>query len=153
KLLFLAGGVDPEADPAHRSLCSVNLDGSGFEVLIAHDGDISLPPTEPGGLGQDRPFRPSNARPGRSPDGRFGVVGYGSVDRGNVTRIVDLRTRRGFVIASALPPENEMPPRPFTALAADGATRLHGVMFLPSDFDASLRYSLIDYIYPGPQVS
>jgi dipeptidyl aminopeptidase/acylaminoacyl peptidase len=153
KLLFLAGGIDPEADPARRSLCSVNFDGSNFEVLLEHAGDVFVPLTTPCGIDQSRPFRPSYSQPGVSPDGHFGAVRYGSVERGNRTEIVDLRTRHGFAIASATPGSDEEPARHFTALAADGATRLHGVMFLPSDFDESQRYPLIDDIYPGPQLA
>lgn len=152
KITILAGGIDPEADPGRRSLCSVNFDGSGFQVLLTHAGDIYLPATEPSGLQQDRPFRPSNSRPGISPDSRFGLVRYSSTDKGDLTEIVDLQTRRGFTIASALPAPDEALPRHFTALAADGTTRLHGIMLFPSDFNESQCYPLIDYIYPGPQV-
>lgn len=152
-VLFLAGGIDPQADPARRSLCMVNFDGSGFEVRLADDSDIYIPPTEPCGLEQNHPFRPSNARPGISPGGRFGIVRRASVERGNRTEIVDLQTRRAFPIASAVPGSDEMRPRHFTALAADGVTQLHGVMFLPSDFDERRHYPLIDYIYPGPHLT
>jgi dipeptidyl-peptidase-4 len=153
KVLLLAGGIDPTSDPARRSLCSVNLDGSEFEVLIAHEGDIYVPVTEPCGRDQDRPFRPSNAPSGISPDGRFGLVRYGSVERGNLTQIANLRKGGGFTVAAALPAADEAAPRHFTSLAADGVTQLHGVMFFPSDFDETRRYPLIDYIYPGPQLA
>jgi dipeptidyl-peptidase 4 len=131
KILFLAAALDPRADPAHRSLCSVNLDRSDFQLLLQHDGDIYAS--------------------GVSTDSRFATVQYRSVDRGNHTEIVDLTTRRGVEIAASLPEPNEVLPRRFIALAADGVTRLHGVMFLPSDFDETHAYPLIDYIYPGPQ--
>jgi dienelactone hydrolase len=152
-LLFTACGVDPLVDPARRSLCSVNLDGSGFKVLRAHDGDIALARTELSGGGQDRPFCPSYARPGISPGGRYATILECSIQRGNVTRIVDLQTERAFAISSALPVAGEVLPRPFSALAADGTTKVHGVLFFPSDFDERRRYPLIDYIYPGPQVT
>jgi dipeptidyl aminopeptidase/acylaminoacyl peptidase len=150
-VLFTACGVDPRADPARRSLCSVNLDGGGFEVLCVHDGDTFVPRTEPCGLTQERPFCPSYAQAGVSPGSHFAVVRYASVERGNRTEIVDLSNRRGFVIASAQPAANEISPQHFTALAADGVTTLHGVLFFPSDFNEQQRYPLIDYIYPGPQ--
>jgi dipeptidyl-peptidase-4 len=153
RLLFLACGVDAQTDPARRSLCSVNLDGGGFEVLIAHDGDVCVSTTEPGGLGQDRPHRPSQTQAGISPGGRFAAVRYASVGCGNSTQIVELQTQRRFAIASATPGSDLVPPRRFIALAADGVTQLHGVMFFPSDFDESRRYPLIDYIYPGPQIA
>lgn len=154
KLLFLAGGIEAHVDPAWRSLCTVNLDGSGFEVLLTHDGDVSIPVTAACGLGQDFPFRaPLDAQAGVSPDGRFGVVRYASADKGNRTEVVELGTRRSFVLASAVPAADEVSARRFVALAADGVTRLHGVLFLPSDFDESRKYPLIDYVYPGPQVA
>jgi dipeptidyl aminopeptidase/acylaminoacyl peptidase len=154
QIFFLAGGIDPEADPAHRSLCTVNLDGTDFKVLLAHEkGDLYVPLTEPAGLDQNYPFRPSRALPGFSPDGRFAVVRYSSAERGNKTEIVDLRTRTRFRIASVAPTPNEVRARHFTALAADGETLLHGTMFLPSDFDETRRYPLIDYIYPGPHLA
>jgi dipeptidyl aminopeptidase/acylaminoacyl peptidase len=152
-ILFLAGGIRSDEDPARRSLCSASLDGGGFEVLLSHDGDIFVPKTEPCGLDQNRPFHPANASSGVSPDGRFAIVQYSSVERGNVIRIVDLQTRDGFVIAAAHPLPGEVQARHFNALAADGETRLYGVMFLPSDFNERQRYPLIVYIYPGPQVA
>jgi fermentation-respiration switch protein FrsA (DUF1100 family) len=153
RILFLANGVDSDTDPARKVLCAVNLDGTGFEVLLSHDGDTHVPLTEPAGPDQDRAFRPANAHSGVCPSGRFAVVRFASVSRGNRTQIVDLQSDRAITLASALPKQDEAQPRHFTAFAADGNTRLHGVLFLPSDFDASQRYPLIDYIYPGPQVA
>jgi dipeptidyl-peptidase 4 len=153
RVLFLAGGVDAGSDPARRSLCAANLDGSGVEVLIAHDGDVFLPHTELCGLGQDRPFRPSHASPGVSPGGAFGVVRYTTIERGNRTDLVNLRTGESLPIASMRPAMHEVMPRHFSALAADGVTRLYGVLFFPSDFDPRRQYPLIDYIYPGPQIA
>src|SRR5262249_17168037 len=34
-----------------------------------------------------------------------------------------------------------------------GETKLHGMLFFPSDFDEKRRYPLIDNIYPGPQMA
>jgi dipeptidyl-peptidase-4 len=153
RILFLAGGLDPTADPARRSLCAVDLDGRNFEVLVTHDGDIFVPPTEPCGLDQSRPFQPTRAPAGISPDGRFGVVRYASVSRGNTSRILNFRTQQPLHLATSHPPSDATPPRHFSVLAADGVTHLHGVMFFPSDFDESRRYPLIDDIYPGPQVA
>jgi dipeptidyl-peptidase 4 len=152
RVLFLAGGIDPSGDPARKSLCAVGLDGGGFEVLLAHVGDTYVPTTEPCGPGQDRPFR-STAPPGIDPTGEFGVVRYGSADRGSVTKVVNLRSRQEFTLASTDLEHGTAKVRHFSALAADGVTPLHGVMFLPSDFDDDRRYPLMDYIYPGPQAA
>ncbi len=42
-------------------------------------------------------------------------------------------------------------PEEFIVKAADGATDLYGVMWKPFDFDASKKYPIISYVYPGPQ--
>jgi dipeptidyl aminopeptidase/acylaminoacyl peptidase len=44
-----------------------------------------------------------------------------------------------------------IPPERFTAMAADGTTRIYGVILKPSNFDPAKRYPVIDQIYPGPQ--
>jgi dipeptidyl aminopeptidase/acylaminoacyl peptidase len=111
----------------------VGFDGSGFSVLFSHDGDIYAP--------------------GISSDGRYAVIQFSSVEQGNRTDLVDLRSRQGFSIASIEPRPAERTPRPFTAQAADGVTRLHGTMFFPSYFEKGQRYPLIDCIYPGPHSS
>jgi len=152
-VLLLAGGLDPNTGPARRSLCRVNLDGTHFEVLLTHDGDLSVSVTGPAGLGQDRPGRPWGAQAGISPGAHHCVVRLTHVDRGDRTEIVDLRSRRGFEIATALPGPRQAAPRPIVSIAADGATRLYGCLFLPPDFDATQSYPLIDYIYPGPQAA
>jgi dipeptidyl aminopeptidase/acylaminoacyl peptidase len=151
RILFTACGVNPQADPVHRSLCSIRFDGSEFKVVLSHDGDLFVPRTQPSA--QDSALRARVGQSGVSPGGRFCAVRYMSVPRGNRTEIVDLRTRRALTIGSALPLPREVVPLAFTALAADGVTRLHGVLFFPSDFDSTQRYPLIDCIYPGPQVT
>lgn len=93
---------------------------------------------------------------GLSPDGRYVVETYGTPDSMPVSV---LRDRDGKVLLELARGELDplgfevRLPQPFEALAADGRTPLHGVMYLPSDFSPELRYPVIDYIYGGPQVS
>jgi dipeptidyl aminopeptidase/acylaminoacyl peptidase len=42
---------------------------------------------------------------------------------------------------------------PFTALAADGATELYGVIYYPPGFDSTLVYPVIENQYGGPQLA
>ena len=156
RVVFSAHGVDPAADPAHRTLCSSNFDGTGFEVLLSHGGDLYVPPDSIDGAQQDNPFHHSGASGGFSPEREFAVVQFWSVDRGNSTELVELsprRRQRGLVVAVSRPGAGENVPRPFAALAADGKTRLHGVMFVPPDLDERGRYPLVVFIYPGPAYS
>jgi len=150
KVLFLAGGLDPKVDRARRVLCSVNLDGSGLEVLLSHDGDVFVPPTLSNNCDQTRPHRFANAREGVCLSGRRCIVHSTNVERGNDSLVFDLKTLSRTEITSVRAANNANRPIQFSALGADSATELHGVMFLPSDFDPTRRYPLIDYIYPGP---
>ncbi len=45
------------------------------------------------------------------------------------------------------------PPTPFTVMARDGKTPLEGYMWKPTNFDATKKYPVVDYVYPGPQGS
>jgi dipeptidyl-peptidase-4 len=153
EVVFLASGLDPDVDPARRSLCAISLDGSNFRVLQRCAGDVFVPAVEPSGLDQSRPSQPSYASPGLSPEGRYVIIRQGSVEQGNATELLDLLTRRAVPIASSRPVQSEIAPRHFQVMAADGVTPIHGVMFLPADFQETRHYPLIDYIYPGPQVT
>ena len=44
-----------------------------------------------------------------------------------------------------------VPPAPITVKARDGKTDLYGLMFKPTHFDASKKYPIVNYVYPGPQ--
>jgi dipeptidyl aminopeptidase/acylaminoacyl peptidase len=44
-------------------------------------------------------------------------------------------------------------PEPFTAVARDGKTDIWGVIYRPTNFDASKRYPVVEAIYAGPQGS
>jgi dipeptidyl-peptidase 4 len=151
RILFTACGLDPNRDPVQRVLCSVHFDGSGLTTLRSHDGDIAVPRTEPCGIDQSRPFCPSYAQPGVAPGGAAVVARYTNVQLGNVFKLIDLESDRSFALSSASPQSSHVLPQTFSALAADGVTRLHGTLFFPGDFDHARQYPLIDYIYPGPQ--
>jgi dipeptidyl aminopeptidase/acylaminoacyl peptidase len=43
------------------------------------------------------------------------------------------------------------PPQPIVVKARDGQTDLYGLLYKPTDFDASKKYPIINHIYPGPQ--
>ena len=45
------------------------------------------------------------------------------------------------------------PPTPFMVMARDGKTPLEGYMWKPTNFDATKKYPVVDYVYPGPQGS
>jgi fermentation-respiration switch protein FrsA (DUF1100 family) len=149
-VLVLASGVERSADPARRCLCSVQLDGSGFRVLAAHDGDVAVPIPDPSGPPQICRFAAAGPS-GVSPDGRKVVLREGSPGKGDRTRLMDLDTGASLALATRPPEAGRV--EEVVVRAADGRTQLHGVLFLPSDFAPSGRYPLVDFIYPGPQMA
>ncbi|MCP3104113.1 DPP IV N-terminal domain-containing protein [Myxococcus sp. K15C18031901] len=46
-----------------------------------------------------------------------------------------------------------VPPTGFVVRAADGVTPLHGVLYMPPDFDAAKRYPVLAYVYGGPFIN
>jgi len=147
---FLAGGIVPGAIPTHRTLCRVNLDGSGLAILTPGTKDQAL------GMPLKRVPR-DHIRPAmdvgcyRAPSGRYFVHTEADLESLPVTH---LRRADGSLVATLATCETAGPmpfARPFTTTAADGVTTLYGALWLPSDFDPAKKYPVIDYIYPGPQ--
>jgi dipeptidyl aminopeptidase/acylaminoacyl peptidase len=92
-----------------------------------------------------------------SPSGRTFIDVHSSTDRPYAS---DLRRADGTRIArletadtAALAALGHRAPEPFRALAADGRTEIHGVIYTPADFDPARRYPVVDYIYAGPWIS
>ncbi|MFC4763568.1 S9 family peptidase [Dyella koreensis] len=89
-----------------------------------------------------------------SPSGRYFVDGYSSRTQPRIWAVAAIDGSSTFryaqADASALAGIHYQPPEPFTALAADGTTRLYGVIYKPWDFDSNKHYAVIDCIYGGP---
>ena len=89
-----------------------------------------------------------------SPTGEYFVDAHSSVTRAPTT---ELRRADGTLVRtvstadlSALEEMGWKPPQEFTALAADGVTELHGVLYTPWDHDGTTKLPLVDSIYNGP---
>jgi len=82
---------------------------------------------------------------------------HSSIDRPPVTELRRADGTRVMVLSeadtSALDALPWRPPEEFTALAADGKTEVHGVLYLPPDFDPTRKYPLVEVIYGGAQVA
>ncbi|MEM9176804.1 MAG: prolyl oligopeptidase family serine peptidase [Myxococcota bacterium] len=92
-----------------------------------------------------------------SPSGRFFVDRASTLATPPTTR---LRSADGALVAELARLERtpgadwiDPPPEPFTALASDGETVLHGVIYKPSGFDPERSYPVIDSVYGGPFVN
>jgi dipeptidyl aminopeptidase/acylaminoacyl peptidase len=132
---FRGVGRTPGVNPYYQQFWKVSLDGGQPTLLTpeAADHTISL-----------------------SPDGKHFVDAYSTPTTPPVTLLRD--SNDGHTLAtvaradiSRLRAAGWVPPVPFTVKARDGKTDLYGLMFKPTNFDASKKYPIIDYIYPGPQ--
>jgi dipeptidyl aminopeptidase/acylaminoacyl peptidase len=132
-LYFLAGGREP-GNPYFCHLYSVGFDGKKLTSLTPEEGNhqITFSPSE-------NYFLDSYSQP-------------------NVPSITVLRNLNGKLITtvqktdvSRLSATGWKAPTPITVKAADGKTDLYGLMFTPTKLDASKKYPIINYIYPGPQ--
>ncbi|HEX6069223.1 MAG TPA: DPP IV N-terminal domain-containing protein [Longimicrobiaceae bacterium] len=134
RVYFTARGREPGRDPYLLHAYSVGLDGSGQTLLTPEpaDHDVSF-----------------------SPGGDYFVDTYSRVDQAPVSVL-----RRSADGAVVLPLERAdigrllatgwKQPEPFRAMARDGRTEIHGLLWFPSTFDPSRKYPVVEQIYTGP---
>lgn len=136
-LFFEASGKEKNRNPYFNHLYKVKLDGTGLTLLTPENAfhEISM-----------------------SPDFGYFVDNYSRPDL--PTHSVLRSTNDGKVIheiskadISNLVKRNYKFPDAFTATAKDGKTEIHGLYFVPSDFDPNQRYPVIDYTYTGPHTA
>jgi dipeptidyl aminopeptidase/acylaminoacyl peptidase len=138
------------ADPYHRALYRVSLADGGTMLLTPEPADHDV-----ASMQQSAFFELPRASTGFSPSGEYFLDTYSRTDL--PPRTV-LRRADGQMIAdienadvSRLVAGGLTTPERFSALAADGRTRLYGNILRPANFDPSRSYPVIDAIYPGPQ--
>ncbi len=135
KVYFLAGGREKNEDPYQTHLYSVGLDGKGLTLLSPEDASHSA---------------------SVSPDFAFYVDSFSRPDLPGASilrRIKDGSEVRVLVKGDAadLLATGWKYPEPFKGKSADGKTDLYGLIWRPSNFDASKMYPIIEQIYTGPQ--
>ncbi|MFF4324158.1 DPP IV N-terminal domain-containing protein [Streptomyces sp. NPDC001568] len=132
---FTAAGLIEE-DPYRRTVCRVGLDGSGFARVTddALDHVVTVPDHQ-----------------------EYFLDSASTVDTPPVSRVRDWAGRVLVELERAdigkLTATGWTAPERFRVKAADGVTDLYGVLYRPRGFDPSLRYPVVDNLYPGPQVN
>jgi len=131
---FLGIGKEKGRDPYFIHLYRIGLDGKNLKLLTPEDAthDVSL-----------------------SPSGRYFTDSYSKPD---MFPTAVLRNNEGSMITavekadiSRLVSAGWKPVTPITVKARDGATDLYGLLYKPTNFDASKKYPIVNRIYPGPQ--
>ncbi len=133
-IYFLAVGKIPARDPYFQHLYRIGFDGGQMLLLTPENADHSVKLSE---------------------DGHFFVDSYSTPTQPQITVVRDNRGTQAMEVAkqdiSKLTATGWAPPTPITVKARDGKTDLYGLLFKPSNFDASQKYPIVNYVYPGPQ--
>lgn len=131
---FLGVGKEKARDPYFIHFYRAGLDGKGQALLTPEDATHDI---------------------GLSPDGRYFTDSYSKPD---VPPAVLLRDATGKLIVklehadiSRLLATGWKPPTPITVKARDGVTDLYGLIYKPTNLDATRKYPIVNHIYPGPQ--
>jgi hypothetical protein len=135
QVYFLANGREKGEDPYETHLYRVNFDGTGLEPLTPGDASHTADFSTDGQYFVDsfsRPDLPGGGTLRRSKDG-------------SVVRELEKADVAGLEAMGWKPAE------PFAGKATDGKTDLYGLIWRPSNFDASKKYPIVEQVYTGPQ--
>jgi dipeptidyl-peptidase 4 len=149
--VFVTGSGREGGNPYYRHLYRVGMDDGTVHLLSPEPEDVLVtsPYNDVLALEGGHAYRPV------SPSSRFVVYSASPLRRGgtSVVRSAD----DGRLVAtfeqsdvSALLAAGYRPPEEFVAVAADGVTPLHGVLYLPADLDPAGSYPIVDCEYASP---
>ena len=134
-LCFTASGREAGEDPYYTHLYRVGLDGNGLKLLT------------PGNFTHAVSWPDS---------GKYFVDTFSRVDTAPKSVLLDAQgtalSELETADVSQLIAAGFKYPQTFKVKSDDGVTDLYGVIYKPFDFDASRKYPVIEFVYPGPQV-
>jgi dipeptidyl-peptidase 4 len=157
-IYIAANERNPAFDPYYRQIYRIRLSDGQLRLLTPEIADHAVRSAQEDGVIPDMEAdaaRNQEDSDGFSPSGRFFLDTYSRTDLAPVT--VLRRSDSTFVAEieradiSRLTAAGLVPPERFSALAADGKTKLYGNLLRPSNFDPNKRYRVLDSVYPGPQ--
>ncbi|MTI87596.1 MAG: S9 family peptidase [Balneolaceae bacterium] len=134
RVIYFLGSNREEGDPYFEYLYKVNMDGSGLQLLTPESMNHQI-----SWSASKQYFTDTYSTPTTPPVSVVRNVDGEVVAELETADITDLE-EGGWVA-----------PEPFTVKARDGETDLYGLMYKPSNFDASQKYPVLNYLYPGPQ--
>ncbi|MEV7618400.1 DPP IV N-terminal domain-containing protein [Streptomyces sp. NPDC089799] len=131
-LYFTASGL-VEGSPYRRSVCRVNLDGSGFARITGDDLDHEVTVTPSGAYFLDSASA-SDTPPVITVRDWTGAVAV-ELERADISLLEEAGWSR---------------PEAFTVTSADGTTEVHGLLYKPLGFDPEKSYPVLDTPYGLP---
>jgi dipeptidyl aminopeptidase/acylaminoacyl peptidase len=134
-IYFVGVGKEKDRDPYFEHFYSVKFDGTGLTLLTPENADHHIKVSH---------------------DGQYFTDTYSTPTQPQVTVVRDNAGKTVMEVArqdiSKLTAAGWQPLTPITVKGRDGKTDLYGFMFKPIPFDASKKYPIINYVYPGPQI-
>jgi dipeptidyl aminopeptidase/acylaminoacyl peptidase len=132
---FVGVGREQDRDPYYEHFYRVNFDGTGLRLLTPENADHRVKVSH---------------------DGRYFTDTYSTPTQPQVTVVRDDEGKKVMDVAkqdiAPLLASGWQPLTPITVKGRDDKTDLYGFMFKPTHFDASKKYPVINYVYPGPQI-
>jgi dipeptidyl aminopeptidase/acylaminoacyl peptidase len=134
-LYFTATGKVKGQDPYYVNYFRVDLNGKHQTLLTPEDATHEVTTSD---------------------DGSTFVDVYSTVDTPQTAVLRDGKSGKVLVTLakqdiSQLLAAGWKPPMRVAVKARDGVTQVYGIVFKPTNFDATKKYPVIDYVYPGPQ--
>jgi dipeptidyl aminopeptidase/acylaminoacyl peptidase len=134
KLIFTGAGKEG-SDPYYHYLYSVNKDGSELTLLTPEKKHHRITLNKAGTHFLDRAATPTTAETSR--------VRAVSNNKELAIETMDI---------SQLKASGWQAPVEFIVKDRNGKNDIYGLMYKPTNFDASQSYPVVNYLYPGPQV-
>jgi dipeptidyl aminopeptidase/acylaminoacyl peptidase len=134
KLIFSAAGKEA-GDPYFHYLYSINKNSSNFTLLSPEQKHHRITLSNNAEYFLDRVSTPNQAETSfiRSTNSKSSFI----IEQMDITKL----TNTGW-----------QAPAPFIVKDRNNEHDIYGLMYKPSDFDASKSYPVVNYLYPGPQV-
>jgi dipeptidyl-peptidase-4 len=134
-IYFVGVGKEKDRDPYYEHFYSVKFDGTGLKLLTPENADHRIKVSH---------------------DGHYFTDTYSTPTQPQVTVVRDDAGKTVMELAkqdiAPLLASGWQPLTPITVKGRDDKTDLYGFMFKPTHFDASKKYPVINYVYPGPQI-
>lgn len=134
RTIYFTGSVREEGDPYFQYFYKINMDGSGLTLLTPEEANHNINLSASAGYFTDTYSTPDTPPVSvvRNLDGEM-IMTLEEAD------ITELRA------------SGWQAPVPFSVKARDGKTDLYGLMYRPTNFNESVSYPVLNYLYPGPQ--
>ena len=134
RLIYFSAGGKEKGNPYHNYDYKVNFDGTNLTNLTPSKGTHTVTFSDDYSILVDTYSTTTNPP-------------ITVLRNGNGEKIMDLETAD----ISELKENSWQEPIEFSVKARDNKTDIYGIMCVPSHYDASKKYPVLNYIYPGPQ--